>query len=510
MPDKKITELQVAPPITGDDVGILVNSGTDYQYAFSQLLSYISQNIATGCNVTFVTTVPQNNTGKHLDVAININTGAFYQKQYNNWINTYTLPASAGANGSAITYGLGEPNAASGQTNDTYINTANGKFYQKSAGGWQLVFSMLNGPTGGPGPKGDIGLPGLNGKSLLNGPLNPSNQATGVDGDFYINTSTYTIFGPKQNSDWGNGTVIVPQNFELKADITYVDARDANLKTYIDQGLENAEGIKPQDVGQGLTITDQKLTLDLESKQLVSPAITVDWNLFKNDGSTPYSPANSGSKVLVVDKGVKANMTAKYKFSTPSASQAMPVSANSSNVPATPDKLSTVLPVADVFSAALIVNGITNNRSDTITLQKPKSGLGVSGSQVVFASGNDATTDSCSITFRGRGFMLLSDKATLLVTDVQSAYNIAAFQASKSITFTNVTPGAGKYFYYIYDADLGPFTSVIYNDAEQYYGAFQFQPGGLTITNNAGINQNLIVARSNADNAFTNAKLAFS
>lgn len=509
MADKKITELQVAPPITGDDVGLLVNNGTDHQYAFSQLLTYIAQNIATGCSVTFVSTVPQNNTGKHLDVVINVTTGSFYQKQYNNWINTYSIPVST--NGSnAITYGLGEPNTTNGQTNDTFINTANGKFYQKTTTGWQQVFSMLNGPAGGPGPKGDTGLPGLNGKSLLSGTINPSNQNVGIDGDFYINTSTYTIFGPKQNSNWGTGTVIVPQNFDLKADKTYVDNQDAALQDYINEGLANAEGIKPDDIGQGLTITSQKLTLDLESKQLVSPAIDVSWTLFKSDGSSPYTPANSTIKTLIVDKGVKANLIAKYKFPTPLPTQTFPLSASSINTPSTADKFTTTLPATDVFSQPLTVNEIIINRSDTITLQKPKSGLNVSGSQVVFASGFDITSDTCSITFRGRGFMITSDKASLTATDIQAPYNTSPYQASKSITFTNVTPGVGKYFYYIYDADLGPFTSVIYNDAEQYYGAFQFQPGGLTIVNNAGFNQNLIIARSNADNAFTNAKLAFS
>ena len=486
MPDKKITELQTAPPITGDDVGILVNNGTDYQYAFSRLLNYIAQNIATGCNLTFVSAVPQNNTGKNLDVAINVTTGAFYQKQYNNWVNTYTLPSVAGANGNAITYGLGEPNATNGQTNDTYVNTANGKFYQKAATGWQQVFSMLNGPPGGPGPKGDTGLPGLNGKSLLNGPLNPSNQATGVDGDFYINTSTYTIFGPKQNSNWGEGTVIVPQNFDLKADKTYVD--DNFVKTNnIDQGL--------------LVTSDKKVKLDLETKQLVTPALSIIWSLHKADGADYLTPVSS-LKALIVDKGVKADLAAKYSYPAPSTTQALPQPQTAGG-----SFVGMPFPAANTSSATLPINNIVADSTYNVTFAKPKSGLIVTGSQVAFPTGNDTTTDSASIAFRGRGFLVPA--ADLTLPQIQTLYNAGSFQTSRARTFNNVTAGLGNYIWYIYDAALGEYTSLILNGVEAYFTAFKFMPR-VTISNNAGVDTSLIIGRSNAPNAFSNVSLAFS
>ncbi|CAM3788701.1 hypothetical protein MUGA111182_09735 [Mucilaginibacter galii] len=491
MPDKKITELQVAPPITGDDIGILVNNGTDYQYAFSQLLSYISQNIATGCNVTFVSTVPQNNTGKNSDVAINITTGAFYQKQVNNWINTYTLPASSTSNGSGITYGLGEPNASSGQINDTYINTANGRFYQKATAGWQQVFSMLNGPTGGPGPKGDTGLPGLNGKSLLNGLLDPSNQATGVDGDFYINTSTYTLFGPKRNSDWGSGTVIVPIDFDLKAD-----------KTYVDRLIEDSGFIKSDDIDQGLTITsEKKIKLDLESKSLITPTLSVTWLLHKADGSDYMNPVSS-LKALTVDKGVKADLAAKYNYPAPSPVQSLPQPQTAGGLFA-----GTPFPAANTPSGTVPLNNIVADSTYNVTFAKPKSGLIVAGSQVAFPTGNDTTSDSASIAFRGRGFLISA--ADLTLQQIQENYNAGAFQASRARTFNSVTAGVGNFIWYIYDAALGEYTSIILNGVEAYFTAFAFQ-SRVTIVNNAGVNTSLIIGRSNAPNAFTNVSLAFS
>ena len=59
---------------------------------------------------------------------------------------------------------------------------------------------------------GARGLPGLNGadgsdgKTLLYGGTNPTSQ--GTNGDFYINTSTYYIFGPKENNIWPAGLLL--------------------------------------------------------------------------------------------------------------------------------------------------------------------------------------------------------------------------------------------------------------------------------------------------------------
>lgn len=52
------------------------------------------------------------------------------------------------------------------------------------------------------------GNAGNDGASILNGTSNPSN-AIGQDGEFYINTSTWRIFGPKTAGAWGSGTSII-------------------------------------------------------------------------------------------------------------------------------------------------------------------------------------------------------------------------------------------------------------------------------------------------------------
>lgn len=260
-------------------------------------------------------------------------------------------------------------------------------------------------------------------------------------------------------------------------------------------------------LGQGIILDPlDRLTLDLESKTLVTPVISVNWTLFKatNDGSgnpIPYEVPTSTSKALVVDKGVRANFTATYLYPIPSAIQALPIS--------TSGAFGTILPAPSTPSTPLTINNITVNTTWTQTLAKPKSGLVVSGSQVVFPTGNDTTSDSFSITFRGRGTLAYFTDPVLTAAQIESVLNGGLFQSTRARTFTGVTASGGKYTYYLYDAALGNVTSIIQNGALPVLGAFQFLTQ-VAITNAAGFVMNVIVLRSNATDAFNNASLAFS
>ena len=61
------------------------------------------------------------------------------------------------------------------------------------------------GPTGLQGPKGE---PGVNGKSVLSGTTAPA-IATGVVGDFYLNTANGALYGPKTTTGWGTARSLV-------------------------------------------------------------------------------------------------------------------------------------------------------------------------------------------------------------------------------------------------------------------------------------------------------------
>ena len=66
----------------------------------------------------------------------------------------------------------------------------------------------LPGQIGATGPQGLLGPPGINGKTVLNGVSNPTSDQ-GANGDFFINTATDQIFGPKTAGIWGSGTSLI-------------------------------------------------------------------------------------------------------------------------------------------------------------------------------------------------------------------------------------------------------------------------------------------------------------
>jgi hypothetical protein len=53
---------------------------------------------------------------------------------------------------------------------------------------------------------GADGAPGADGRTILSGTVDPTTE--GEDGDFYINTATTTLFGPK-NVTWPTGVSLV-------------------------------------------------------------------------------------------------------------------------------------------------------------------------------------------------------------------------------------------------------------------------------------------------------------
>jgi hypothetical protein len=65
------------------------------------------------------------------------------------------------------------------------------------------VATLVPGTQGDPGDKGD---PGDNGLTILNGAIDPTTE--GVDGDFYINTVSNKIFGPKATT-WPSGVSLI-------------------------------------------------------------------------------------------------------------------------------------------------------------------------------------------------------------------------------------------------------------------------------------------------------------
>ena len=111
-----------------------------------------------------------------------------------------------GSNGNTIIYGTVAP-TTEGVNGDSYINTTNHYFYgPKSNGTWPSGTSLV-GPAGSNGTNGTNGTNGADGKTVLYGTVAPTTE--GVDGDFYIRTTTNYIYGPKASGTWPSGTSLV-------------------------------------------------------------------------------------------------------------------------------------------------------------------------------------------------------------------------------------------------------------------------------------------------------------
>jgi hypothetical protein len=120
--------------------------------------------------------------------------GSWYPMTYDGTDGTPGLP---GTDGNTILNGVIDP-ITEGVNGDFYINTATNFIFGPKAGGvWPAGVSIIGAP----------GAAGLDGKTVLSGIVDPTTE--GADGDFYINTITYDIFGPKTGGVWGAGTSLI-------------------------------------------------------------------------------------------------------------------------------------------------------------------------------------------------------------------------------------------------------------------------------------------------------------
>lgn len=100
-----------------------------------------------------------------------------------------------GVDGRTILYGTAAP-TTEGADGDFYIRTTTSFIYGPKAGGvWPAGTSLV----------GAAGTNGTNGNTILNGTSTPPGSGVGADGDFYFNTTTRVLYGPKAAGAWPAG-----------------------------------------------------------------------------------------------------------------------------------------------------------------------------------------------------------------------------------------------------------------------------------------------------------------
>lgn len=289
--DKKISELPIATSISASDISILVDNDTDYQFTFTLLLQFLEANLITGANISFGATLPQNTTGNNGDIFVNTSIGSFAQKVSGTWAVVYTLPAASGADGTVL-YGAGMPGVSTGKNSDSYINTLTGIFYQKNAGVWSQVFSMATGPQGPQGTPGTNGANGADGNTILFGTTNPSNSSTGVNGNFYINTNTYTLFGPKASGDWGSGISFIgagiPAGGAAGQILAKADGTDFNTD-WEDNSFANLSGLPADNAALATALAAKQNALGFTPENTANKGQPNGYPSLDNTGRVPSS-----------------------------------------------------------------------------------------------------------------------------------------------------------------------------------------------------------------------------
>ena len=224
--DKTIPQLPAATALTGSELGILSAGGITENWLLSLILPYIVSNIQVGATVTFGIVLPQNVTGANGDIFFNTADNSIAKKIAGSWVVQYTFPAAV--SGNSFRYGIGIASNTLGINGDSYLDTLTGIFYQRITGIYSQMFSMATGPAGA-SITGPAGANGTNGKSLLNGTTLPLNSL-GFDGDFYLNTVSMILYGPKAAGAWGTG-------FSLLAQVYNFPTRRVTLSSMTVDGL---------------------------------------------------------------------------------------------------------------------------------------------------------------------------------------------------------------------------------------------------------------------------------
>ena len=166
---------------------------------------------------------------------------------------------------------------------------------------------------------------------------------------------------------------------------------------------------------------------------LVTPVISSSWKI-KNQDGTQVSTSTANS--ITVENGAKVDYAGTSSQPAPSASQTTPTVISGD--------------FGTSASGSKTATDITTGTTFRVNYTAPMSGLVVSGSKVVKASGNQQTSASASVTFSHKIYW--GAPANPNLEDFSNLDFVLSNNRGRTIDFNC---SGGKYFYYAYPKALG-------------------------------------------------------
>ena len=318
------------------------------------------------------------------------------------------------------------------------------------------------------------------------------------------------------------GTIYTQSNLTFD---NYLYNRQSLLLSTDENGLV-FQGNLPQQNPTTLVgkINNQQVEINLAATSLVTPTIRGRWDIFNSDGTTPFGPTSIGGTIvgtfsniitsstntLIVPTGCRVSFT---------GTSSIPAATTGTSIPTTRTGSFTFSGTTyPVVSATLSTTGLSASTTYTTTLTKPRTGLIVSGSQVIVATGSDVTSVNAQVTFNNLFYFGYLTVGLVGITITSSAPYVDGITASqieglgnyrfggRAQTFVSSDGGAGSRLVFAYPSSLGNLTSLLkQGDAIDSLGAFTRRTNPLVITTLSGMTMSYHVYVANADDAWGNS-----
>lgn len=181
--------------------------------------------------------------------------------------------------------GTEPPVSTVGSDGAFFLDYKSGRLYGPKAGGaWPTASLSLMGPAG---PVGPAGAPGTGGTSpgLHSGTTTPA-HTLGLDGDFYLNTSSKILYGPKNSGAWPTTGISIVGSLGPAGPTGPAGAPGASLI--------GGAGTPNNSIG-----ADGDFYIDTVARELIGPKVSGVWPVTGTSLVGPTgSPGQDGTSIL--------------------------------------------------------------------------------------------------------------------------------------------------------------------------------------------------------------------